>query len=53
MEAGNRVATTTTRLTIDDFEQLPAEMAEGHELADGELIACLEILRITIQFAIC
>jgi Uma2 family endonuclease len=32
------VATTTTRLTIDDFEQLPSGMAEGHELVDGELI---------------
>jgi Uma2 family endonuclease len=32
------VATTTTRLTVDDFEQLPAEMAEGHELVAGELI---------------
>jgi Uma2 family endonuclease len=32
------VATTTTRLTIEDFEQLPAEMAEGHELVDGELV---------------
>ena len=32
------MATTTTRLTIEDFEQLPAEMAEGHELVDGELI---------------
>jgi Uma2 family endonuclease len=25
-------------LTIEDFERLPAEMAEGHELVDGELI---------------
>jgi len=32
------VGTTTTRLTIEDFERLPAEMAEGHELVDGELI---------------
>ena len=32
------MATTTTRLTIEDFERLPAEMAEGHELVDGELI---------------
>jgi len=27
-----------TRLTIDDFERLPAEAAENHELVDGELI---------------
>ena len=32
------MATTTARLTIDDFEQLPDEMAEGHELVDGELV---------------
>ncbi|MBZ5623384.1 MAG: Uma2 family endonuclease [Acidobacteriia bacterium] len=32
------MATTTTRLTIEDFERLPDEMAEGHELVDGELI---------------
>jgi Uma2 family endonuclease len=32
------VATTTTRLTIEDFEQLPDEMAVGHELVDGELV---------------
>jgi Uma2 family endonuclease len=29
---------TTTRLTIDDFERLPAEIAKGHELVDGELV---------------
>ena len=29
---------TTTHLTIDDFERLPAEMAENHELVDGELV---------------
>lgn len=29
---------TTTRLTIDDFERLPQEQAEGHELVDGELV---------------
>jgi len=32
------MASSTTPLTIDDFERLPAEMAEGHELADGELV---------------
>jgi Uma2 family endonuclease len=32
------VATTTTRLTIEDFEHLPDEMAVGHELVDGELV---------------
>ena len=29
---------TGTLLSIDDFERLPAEMAEGHELVDGELV---------------
>src|ERR1700682_4309471 len=29
---------TSTRLTIEDFERLPAEQAEGHELIDGELV---------------
>jgi Uma2 family endonuclease len=29
---------TGTLLTIDDFERLPQEMAEGHELVNGELI---------------
>ena len=29
---------TGTLLTIDDFERLPAEMAENHELVDGELV---------------
>ncbi|HLK63575.1 MAG TPA: Uma2 family endonuclease [Bryobacteraceae bacterium] len=29
---------TSTRLTIDDFERLPQEIAEGHELVDGELV---------------
>jgi|SRR5581483_5184667 len=29
---------TRTLLTIDDFERLPAEMAENHELVDGELV---------------
>jgi len=33
------MATTTTRLTIDDFERLPDELAENHELVDGELVA--------------
>jgi Uma2 family endonuclease len=32
------MATTTTRLTIDDFERLPDELAENHELVDGELV---------------
>jgi Uma2 family endonuclease len=32
------MATITTRLTIDDFEQLPEELAHNHELIDGELI---------------
>jgi Uma2 family endonuclease len=29
---------STTRLTIEDFERLPAEEARGRELVDGELI---------------
>jgi Uma2 family endonuclease len=29
---------TSTLLTIDDFERLPAEIAENHELVNGELI---------------
>src|SRR5579871_4655601 len=29
---------STTRLTIEDFERLPDELAEGHELVDGELV---------------
>jgi Uma2 family endonuclease len=28
----------TTTFTIEDFERLPSEMAENHELVDGELI---------------
>jgi Uma2 family endonuclease len=28
----------STALTIDDFERLPVEMAENHELVDGELV---------------
>ena len=32
------MAATTTLLTIDDFERLPAEIAKGHELVDGELV---------------
>jgi Uma2 family endonuclease len=32
------VATAIKPLSIEDFEQLPAEMAEGHELVDGALI---------------
>src|SRR5437660_7227150 len=27
-----------TLLTIDDFERLPADVAENHELVDGELV---------------
>lgn len=29
---------SATRLSIDDFELLPDEVAEGHELVDGELV---------------
>jgi Uma2 family endonuclease len=29
---------TSTMLTIDDFELLPAEAAENHELVEGELV---------------
>lgn len=29
---------TTAHLTIDDFERLPQEQAENHELVEGELI---------------
>jgi Uma2 family endonuclease len=29
----------TTSLTIDDFERLPAEQLENHELVDGELVS--------------
>lgn len=32
------MATTTTHLTIDDFERLPQEQAENRELVDGELV---------------
>ena len=32
------MATTTARLTIEDFERLPQEQAENHELVDGELV---------------
>jgi Uma2 family endonuclease len=32
------MATTTSRLTIDDFERLPQEQVENHELIDGELV---------------
>jgi len=32
------MAAITTRLTIDDFERLPQEQAENHELVDGELV---------------
>lgn len=28
----------TTSLTIDDFERLPSDQAENHELVDGELV---------------
>jgi len=39
-------------LTIDDFERLPAEVAENHELVDGELIDVSGILRVTIYCVI-
>jgi Uma2 family endonuclease len=32
------MASTATRLTIDDFERLPDEEARGYELVDGELV---------------
>ena len=32
------MATITTRLTIDDFEKLPDDVAKGHELVNGELV---------------
>jgi Uma2 family endonuclease len=32
------MATTTTRLTIDDFERLPDEQVKNHELVNGELV---------------
>jgi Uma2 family endonuclease len=32
------MAATTSLLTIEDFERLPAEMAENQELVDGELV---------------
>ncbi len=32
------MATTSVRLTIDDFERLPQEQAKNHELVDGELV---------------
>ena len=32
------MASTTTRLTIDDFERLPYEETRGRELVDGELV---------------
>jgi len=32
------MAATTTLLTIEDFERLPANVAKGHELVDGELV---------------
>jgi Uma2 family endonuclease len=32
------MAATTTLLTIEDFERLPADVAKGHELVDGELV---------------
>ena len=33
-----QMGTTATRWTIDDFEQLPPELAGNHELVDGELV---------------
>src|SRR5437762_13670220 len=38
MQIYNWSTVSTTLLTIDDFERLPAEMAENHELVNGELI---------------
>src|SRR5579884_1358609 len=32
------MATTTTRLTIEDFEKLPDDRARNHELVEGELV---------------
>jgi Uma2 family endonuclease len=32
------MATTPTRLTIDDFEELPYEQVKNHELIDGGLV---------------
>ena len=32
------MASTTTRLTVDDFERLPYEETRGRELVDGELV---------------
>ena len=32
------MASTTTRLSIDDFERLPYEETRGRELVDGELV---------------
>ena len=32
------MAATTALLTIDDFERLPADVAKGHELVNGELV---------------
>jgi Uma2 family endonuclease len=32
------MAATTSLLTLEDFERLPAEMAENRELVDGELV---------------
>jgi Uma2 family endonuclease len=32
------MAATTSLLTIEDFERLPAEMAKNRELVDGELV---------------
>src|SRR5437899_1534665 len=32
------MTSTTTRITIDDFERLPDEEARGHELVNGELV---------------
>ena len=33
-----RAMATSTLLTIEDFELLPAEAAENHELVEGELV---------------
>src|SRR5579885_2869558 len=32
------MASTPTRLTVEDYERLPEEEARGYELVDGELV---------------
>jgi Uma2 family endonuclease len=52
---------TTAHLTIEDFERLPQEQAENHELVDGELIpmsgntpkhGSIQVLLIALLYAI-